>query len=133
MKIVNVNTDNTNLSEILNEVVGSRERIVIEQEGKAKAAIISYKELKRLEQLEAILLKKAEQEEYEWLRAVVRSPALEALRDSEEDIYTLADGKPFHDPEWDKTAATDFSFPNFNDTEEEIYTLADGNPFQDEG
>ncbi|MCI0561021.1 MAG: hypothetical protein MN733_21250 [Nitrososphaera sp.] len=38
-----------------------------------------------------------EMDEREWLRAAASSPAFDFLRDSEEDIYTLADGKPFHD------------------------------------
>ena len=33
----------------------------------------------------------------EWMRAAAHSPAFDFLRDPEEDIYTLADGKPFHD------------------------------------
>ena len=35
--------------------------------------------------------------EQEWLRAASVNPAFEFLSDSEEDIYTLADGKPFDD------------------------------------
>ena len=33
----------------------------------------------------------------EWLRAAARNPAFDFLREPEEDIYTLADGHPFHD------------------------------------
>lgn len=36
-------------------------------------------------------------DEKEWLRAAARNPAFDFLKDPEEDIYTLADGKPFHD------------------------------------
>jgi hypothetical protein len=36
-------------------------------------------------------------EEQEWLRAASRSPAFKFLRDQEEDIYALSDGKPFND------------------------------------
>lgn len=36
-------------------------------------------------------------EEQSWLRAASTSPAFEFLRDQEEDIYTLSDGKPFND------------------------------------
>ena len=35
--------------------------------------------------------------EQEWLRAASANPAFEFLKDPEEDIYTLADGKPFDD------------------------------------
>jgi len=38
-----------------------------------------------------------EWDEREWLRAAVRNPAFAFLSDPEEDIYTLADGEPFHD------------------------------------
>lgn len=37
--------------------------------------------------------------EMEWLQAAARNPAFTFLRDQEEDIYTLGDGEPFHDPE----------------------------------
>jgi hypothetical protein len=33
----------------------------------------------------------------EWLRAAAGNPAFDFLKNAEEDIYTLADGKPFHD------------------------------------
>ena len=36
-------------------------------------------------------------DEVEWLRAAARNPAFAFLSDKEEDLYTLADGKPFHD------------------------------------
>ncbi len=38
-----------------------------------------------------------EWDEMEWLQAAARSPAFAFLSDPEEDIYTLADGEPFHD------------------------------------
>ena len=34
----------------------------------------------------------------ECLRAAAANPAFDFLKEAEEDIYTLADGKPFHDP-----------------------------------
>ena len=34
-------------------------------------------------------------DEQEWLRAVAANPAFDFLKEPEEDIYTLADGKPF--------------------------------------
>ena len=38
-----------------------------------------------------------EWDETEWLRAAARNPAFDFLKEPEEDIYSLADGKPFHD------------------------------------
>ncbi len=99
MLSVNINSDNYNLPEIIDRVTELGERIVVEQPGKAKVAIIAYDDLKRLEALEEILREKAELEEYEWLKAAASNPAFDFLNDPEEDIYTLADGKPFHDNE----------------------------------
>lgn len=39
----------------------------------------------------------AEIGEHAWLRAAAANPAFDFLHDTEEEIYTLADGKPFHD------------------------------------
>ncbi len=36
-------------------------------------------------------------DETEWLRAAACNPAFDFLSDPEEDIYSLADGEPFHD------------------------------------
>jgi hypothetical protein len=36
-------------------------------------------------------------DEREWLRAAATNPAFDFLKEPEEDIYTLTDGKPFHD------------------------------------
>jgi len=46
-----------------------------------------------------LLPEEAEQDidEREWLRAAATNPAFRFLRDAEEDIYTLEDGRPFHD------------------------------------
>jgi hypothetical protein len=38
-----------------------------------------------------------EWDEAEWLQAAARNPAFAFLNDPQEDIYSLADGKPFHD------------------------------------
>lgn len=38
-----------------------------------------------------------EWDEAEWLQAAARNPAFSFLRDSEEDVYSTADGKPFDD------------------------------------
>ena len=62
-----------------------------------------------------------------------RNQAFDSLRDSAEDIYTLADGLPFHDPEWVKTVAIEPKFGSILDPEEDIYTIADGKPFHDQG
>jgi hypothetical protein len=35
--------------------------------------------------------------EAEWLRAATVNPAFDFLNDPAEDVYSLADGKPFHD------------------------------------
>jgi hypothetical protein len=35
-------------------------------------------------------------DEREWLRAAATNPAFDFLKEPEEDIYTLADGKPFY-------------------------------------
>ncbi|MBI4685619.1 MAG: hypothetical protein HY755_10515 [Nitrospirae bacterium] len=36
-------------------------------------------------------------DEKEWLRSASVNPAFDFLKEPEEDIYTLVDGKPFHD------------------------------------
>jgi len=36
-------------------------------------------------------------DELEWLRAAMVNPAFDFLKDPEEDVYTLADGRPFDD------------------------------------
>jgi len=36
-------------------------------------------------------------QEEEWLRAAAANPAFDFLREPQEDIYTLADGRPFND------------------------------------
>jgi hypothetical protein len=38
-----------------------------------------------------------EWDEKEWLHAATLSPAFNFLKDPEEEIYTLIDGKPYHD------------------------------------
>jgi len=42
-------------------------------------------------------LREDEIDETAWLRAASSNPAFAFLNDPEEDIYTLNDGKPFHD------------------------------------
>lgn len=44
-----------------------------------------------------LLPEEADIDEMEWLRAAAANPAFEFLKDPEEDIYTLADGRPFYD------------------------------------
>ena len=36
-------------------------------------------------------------DELEWLRAAMVNPAFDFLKDPEENVYTLADGRPFDD------------------------------------
>ncbi|MEG4250484.1 MULTISPECIES: type II toxin-antitoxin system Phd/YefM family antitoxin [unclassified Microcoleus] len=129
MTQLNVNLTNDKFPELIAHVEDTGERIVIEQEGRAMAAIITYADLKRLEALEAALINKAKLEEYEWLKAAIANPAFDSLRDSAEDIYTLADGVPFHDSEWIKTVAIAPNFGSIIDSEENIYTIADGKPY----
>lgn len=44
-----------------------------------------------------ILLPEEDISEEEWLRAAGANPAFEFLKDPQEDIYTLSDGRPFYD------------------------------------
>lgn len=124
---------NEDLPKLINLVRENKERIIIEQSGQATAAIITYDDLKRLETLEAVIVKKAKLEELEWLKAALGNPAFDFLKDPEEDIYTLADGKPFHDPEFNRSVLSNPDFNSITDSEEDIYTIDDGKPFHDQG
>lgn len=44
-----------------------------------------------------LLPEEADIDEKEWLRAASVNPAFDFLKAPEEDIYSLADGSPFHD------------------------------------
>lgn len=44
-----------------------------------------------------LMSEETEISEEEWLRAAAANPAFDFLKEPEEDIYTLADGRPFHD------------------------------------
>lgn len=44
-----------------------------------------------------LLSEEADIDEIEWLRAAATNPAFDFLKEPEEDLYTFADGKPFHD------------------------------------
>ena len=44
-----------------------------------------------------LLSEQADIDEKEWLRAAQASSAFDFLKAPEEDIYTLTDGRPFHD------------------------------------
>ncbi|MEG3978335.1 type II toxin-antitoxin system prevent-host-death family antitoxin [Microcoleus sp. herbarium8] len=120
MTQLNVTVTNDRFPELIAHVEDTGARIVIEQEGKAIAAIITYADLKRLEALEAALIDKAKLQEYEWLKATIANPAFDSLRESAEDIYTLADGLPFHDSEWIKTVAIEPNFGSILDPEKNI-------------
>jgi len=129
---VNVHLSNDRFPELINRTLMG-ERIIIEQEGKATAAIITYLELQRFEAIEA-LLKKAEREEYEWLKAAIRNPAFDSLKKSEEDIYTLKDGKPFYDPSFPKTVVSNPSLSrSITEREEYLYTIKEGKAYHDKG
>ncbi len=43
-----------------------------------------------------LLSEDADIAEQEWLRAAAANPVFDFLKEPEEDIYTVADGKPFH-------------------------------------
>ena len=87
MSKIDVSTDNHNFRELVNRVSKTGERILIERQGKEIVAIITYAELKRLEAVEAALIKKAELEEYEWLKVVLRNPAFDFWKEPAKDIY----------------------------------------------
>jgi len=131
MTRVNVHLNNDYFPAIVDRVLMG-ERIIIEQENKSIAAIITYAELKRLETIET-LLEKAAQEENEWLKIAVQNPAFDSLKDSREDVYTLKDGKPFYDPEWTRTVVDNSSFHSTVESEKNLYTLDDGKPYHDKG
>jgi len=44
-----------------------------------------------------LLSEEAEMDEKEWLQAAADNPALDFLKEPEEDIYTIANGRPFND------------------------------------
>ena len=44
-----------------------------------------------------LLPEESDTNETEWLQAAAANPALDFLKDPEEDIYTLSDGRPFYD------------------------------------
>ncbi|MBM3135501.1 MAG: hypothetical protein FJZ89_09530 [Chloroflexi bacterium] len=44
-----------------------------------------------------LMFEESDIDEREWLRAAVMNPAFAFLKEPEEDISTLADGKPFYD------------------------------------
>ena len=44
-----------------------------------------------------LLPEEADIDEREWLQAATANPAFDFLKEPGEDIYTLSDGRPFHD------------------------------------
>jgi hypothetical protein len=44
-----------------------------------------------------LLQEETEIDEMRWLKAAQNNPVFDFLKDREEDIYTLDDGRPFHD------------------------------------
>ncbi|MFB2838281.1 type II toxin-antitoxin system Phd/YefM family antitoxin [Floridanema evergladense] len=102
MTKVDANQAQNRLTEIINSVGDRGDRVVIEQEGKAVAAIISYEDLKRLE-------------------------ALEDVRDAEMMRRTLAEHQEFVTLEevianYNKLHGTDFTIESIlNDSNDEVY------------
>lgn len=133
MAQVNVSLDNQSFPELIHRVTETGERIIVEQQGQATAAIIPYDDLQRLQALESILLKTAQQAEFAWLKAAMHNPAFDFLHDNTEDIYTLADGKPFHDPKYAPSVVKDVDTDYITEPVADIYTLTDGKPFHDQG
>ena len=43
-----------------------------------------------------LLQEEVDTDEKEWLRSASINPAFDFLKEPEEDLYTLSDGKPFH-------------------------------------
>jgi len=43
-----------------------------------------------------LLPEESDIDEEEWLQAAAANPAFDFLKEPEEDIYTLSDGRPFH-------------------------------------
>jgi PHD/YefM family antitoxin component YafN of YafNO toxin-antitoxin module len=68
MTQLNVTVTNDRFPELIALVEDTGERIVIEQEGRAIAAIINSAELKRLEALELALIQQAKLEQDESIR-----------------------------------------------------------------
>ncbi len=44
-----------------------------------------------------LIPEEVEIEEQEWLKAISHNSAFDFLHEEKEDIYSLSDGKPFHD------------------------------------
>ncbi|KPQ43202.1 MAG: hypothetical protein MPEBLZ_02237, partial [Candidatus Methanoperedens nitroreducens] len=44
-----------------------------------------------------LLAEEGDINEKEWLYAAAKDPSFDFLKEPEEDIYSLTDGKPFHD------------------------------------
>jgi hypothetical protein len=44
-----------------------------------------------------LLPEESDIDEEEWLQAAAANPAFDFLKEPEEDIYKLSDGRPFHD------------------------------------
>lgn len=48
-------------------------------------------------EVKVIIMYNEEPEETEWLKTITNNPAFDFLKEPEENIYSLTDGKPFHD------------------------------------
>ena len=70
--------------------VESQRRIILDEE----LPIIGSKRVRLI----ILLPEETDIDEMEWLRSAARNPVFDFLKDPEEDIYTLSDGRPFHAP-----------------------------------
>jgi uncharacterized protein (DUF433 family) len=61
-------------------------RYEIDRDAIAKAVRVSH-----------LLPEESDIDEAEWLQAAAANPSLDFLKDPEEDIYMLSDGRPFYD------------------------------------
>lgn len=68
-------------------IIDAQRRLVLDEPlpvpGPARARVI------------ILLPEEADIDEMEWFRAAAANPAFDFLKEPEEDIYTLADGRPF--------------------------------------
>ena len=61
--------------------------------------ILHYSKDDKLVKIEMLDASKTDINETEWLQAAAKNLAFDFLKDPKEDIYTLSDGRPFHDEE----------------------------------
>ena len=69
----------------------------IDEEGNLHLSKPLLEKDKRVKVIVLIPESEIEEEEVLWLKSVSKSPSFGFLEDPAEDIYSLKDGKPFHD------------------------------------